>query len=138
LSEGPSHPERHEFSTAHQAPAESPNPLTASIIFTNTAWASPDVAIVGAKQCVLDVGISYSDPREKSVPVDERLWLRQRAPSVAEEWPPSWHRALIRLSRRACLALLCLLTHLLWLRLLGLVIQIRLHLVVGHSFSRYG
>jgi hypothetical protein len=93
---------------------------------------------LSAQNSAFSLSASYSDQREKSVPVDERLWLRQRAPSVAEEWPPSWHRALIRLSRRACLALLCLLTHLLWLRLLGLVIQIRPHLVVGHSFSRYG
>jgi hypothetical protein len=35
------------------------------------------------------------------------------------------------------LALLCLLISLLWLYLLGAVVQIRLHLVVSHSISYY-
>ena len=64
-----------------------------------------------------------------------RSTSRRRASSGAEEWPPSRRRALTRLSCRTCLALLCLLTHLLWLFLLGSVVYIRLHLVVGQSNS---
>jgi len=40
VSAGAPHREHHEFSTVHQEAAESPNPLIASIIFTNAASAS--------------------------------------------------------------------------------------------------
>ena len=69
---------------------------------------------------------------------DERAWRRRQARSVAEEWPTSRPRALTRLNRSTWLAPVRLLTHLFRLRLLGLVIQIRLHRVFGHSFSSHG
>ena len=76
--------------------------------------------------------------REPGLDVESLASLlpRQRALSVAEEWLRCRRRAPGRLSRRGRLALLCRLSLPLRLCLLGLLFQIRLHSVVGHSSCR--
>ena len=57
---------------------------------------------------------------------------------VAKERPPSRRYTLIPFSHRTCLALLCLLIHLLGLCLLGSIVHSWRHVAVGHRFSVCG